>query len=523
MFINHSSRQVTAKIVYYGPGLSGKTTNLQYIFSVTSPKTRGELVSVETEIDRTLFFDLLPINVGLINGYQTRFQLYTVPGQIFYDATRKLVLKGVDGIVFVVDSQEMREQASLESFENLKKNLATYNTDLSQVPLVFQFNKRDLKNISSVERLKKLFHIVDTAYFEAISTDGIGVIDTLREISSVTLKKIKKVLSHPREMVKTTTVNFDTNSHQEIIKKEELPFKKIPLDKMENLRRDIFDAQALQSQSQESLVADSQDRDVEFDTLVESDEFPVPTLGEEGIGESDALITLEPEEMVEVQKNPLPEPTCGEFASFPEDDLGEKDEAGFPGEMAEKKPGIGWPVKSGNKEYDTVKEEEFPFPDFPEDGDLEINIEDNSAVVELAREEMLTDETRIRREETVKPAFPPDLVEIDAKDLPFHIPEEDIEVWLDIKDKDGRRGEENDEIKEEKKPASRFNLDETRVTEILGTLVDKTRMTIIKEVRIKEPHLFVEIKDRSGRPIESMVLKVDQEIKKITIILDIKK
>ena len=128
MFINHSSKEVTAKIVYYGTGLSGKTTNLQYIFSITNPQSRGELVSVETEIERTLFFDLLPINVGLIKGYFTKFQLYTVPGQIFYNSTRKMVLKGADGIVFVADSQEAMEDANIESFDNLKVNLAEDNT-----------------------------------------------------------------------------------------------------------------------------------------------------------------------------------------------------------------------------------------------------------------------------------------------------------------------------------------------------------------------------------------------------------
>jgi GTPase SAR1 family protein len=132
MLINHTSKQVTAKIVYYGTGLGGKTTNLQYIFSVTNPRTRGELVSMETEIERTLFFDLLPINVGLLKGYQTKFQLYTVPGQVFYDSTRKLVLKGADGIVFVADSQELMEQANLESFENLKNNLIFHNQNIEE-------------------------------------------------------------------------------------------------------------------------------------------------------------------------------------------------------------------------------------------------------------------------------------------------------------------------------------------------------------------------------------------------------
>ncbi|MCK4890070.1 MAG: GTPase domain-containing protein, partial [Candidatus Aminicenantes bacterium] len=177
MFINHSSKEVTAKIVYYGTGLSGKTTNLQYIFSITNPQSRGELVSVETEIERTLFFDLLPINVGLIKGYFTKFQLYTVPGQIFYNSTRKMVLKGADGIVFVADSQEAMEDANIESFDNLKVNLAEDNNELASVPLVFQYNKRDLKNSSSLERMNEILNPNGYPYFEAISTVGTGVVE----------------------------------------------------------------------------------------------------------------------------------------------------------------------------------------------------------------------------------------------------------------------------------------------------------------------------------------------------------
>jgi len=232
MFINHTSKQVNAKIVYYGPGLSGKTSNLQYIFSVTNPKSRGELVSIETEIERTLFFDLLPINVGLINGYQTKFQLYTVPGQIFYDSTRKLVLKGADGIVFVVDSQELMEQANLDSFNNLEKNLSDQRQDIRDIPLVFQFNKRDLKTILPVDRINEKVNRHNSPYFEAIATKGTGVIETLREISSLTLMRIREVIESTKvpKVFSRPTINFDTDPNHRILSKEELPLRKISVE-----------------------------------------------------------------------------------------------------------------------------------------------------------------------------------------------------------------------------------------------------------------------------------------------------
>lgn len=228
MFINHHSKQVTAKIVYYGPGLSGKTTNLQYIFSVTNPKTRGELVSIETDIERTLFFDLLPINVGLVNGYQARFQLYTVPGQVFYDSTRQLVLKGADGIVFVADSQEVMENANVDSLENLKVNLAKHQQSIEELPVVFQFNKRDLKNTLPIERLNRRLNTIAAPSFGASAITGAGVIETLREISSMTLRKIKGLLAKTIQAQSLEAfVNFDTDRKQKIIKREELPLKKV--------------------------------------------------------------------------------------------------------------------------------------------------------------------------------------------------------------------------------------------------------------------------------------------------------
>lgn len=230
MLINHASKQVTAKIVYYGAGLSGKTTNLQYIFSVTNPKARGELVSMETEIERTLFFDLLPINVGLIKGYQTRFQLYTVPGQIFYDSTRKLVLKGADGIVFVVDSQELMEPANLESYQNLQDNLSFYNCHVKEMPFVFQYNKRDLKNILPVDRINHHLNQFRQPFFEAVAKAGSGVIETLRDISSQILVKIKQNLDQETASGYRPMVNFDVDRNQKIKKIAELPLKRISAD-----------------------------------------------------------------------------------------------------------------------------------------------------------------------------------------------------------------------------------------------------------------------------------------------------
>jgi len=242
MFINHSSKEVTAKIVYYGTGLSGKTTNLQYIFSVTNPQSRGELVSVETDIERTLFFDLLPINVGLIKGYFTKFQLYTVPGQIFYNSTRKMVLKGADGIVFVADSQQAMEDANMESLENLKKNLLEDNSELSDIPMVIQYNKRDLKGLSTLDRLNEILNPNGHPYFEAISTKGEGVVETLREISKLTLEHIKTEIDllDSKSGIRPV-ISFDINTEKELIPKEEIPVKRVKTDEEEKNQEIIND------------------------------------------------------------------------------------------------------------------------------------------------------------------------------------------------------------------------------------------------------------------------------------------
>ncbi len=195
VFFNYTTMQVSAKIVYYGAGLCGKTTNLQYIHSKTDPHSRGEMVSLETEADRTLFFDLLPLEVGKIGGMRVRVQLYTVPGQVFYNTTRKLVLKGVDGIVFVADSQVPALDATLESFENLKQNLEEFNQPLESIPFIFQFNKRDIRNIHSVERLNRCLNPNGYEVFGAAALHGIGVFETLKAISRKTLAAVHRRIS----------------------------------------------------------------------------------------------------------------------------------------------------------------------------------------------------------------------------------------------------------------------------------------------------------------------------------------
>src|SRR5690348_7547799 len=191
VFFNHATRQMTAKIVYYGPGLCGKTTNLNTIYGKTSQKARGEMVSLNTETDRTLFFDLLPMDVGMVGGFKTKLQLYTVPGQVFYNTTRKLVLKGVDGIVFVVDSQTPMLDACKESYQNLLENMKELGIEVSAIPVVFQWNKRDLKNVVPVEELESTFNERGLPSFQAVASDGSGVFETLRGITKLALAHIK--------------------------------------------------------------------------------------------------------------------------------------------------------------------------------------------------------------------------------------------------------------------------------------------------------------------------------------------
>ena len=192
-FINYSSREINCKLVYYGPGLCGKTTNLKYIYDKIAETAKGKMISLATESERTLFFDFLPLSLGEIRGYKTRFHLYTVPGQVFYDASRKLILKGVDGVVFVADSQEARFEANLESLDNLKENLREQGSDLERIPCVMQYNKRDLDSVMSVEDLRRALNPDGRmSDFEASAATGKGVFETLKALAKLVLLDLRR-------------------------------------------------------------------------------------------------------------------------------------------------------------------------------------------------------------------------------------------------------------------------------------------------------------------------------------------
>ncbi len=188
--INYASREINCKIVYYGTGLGGKTTNLEYIYSRVNPDTKGKMISLATETERTLFFDFLPIDLGEIRGFKTRFHLYTVPGQVYYNASRRLILKGVDGLVFVADSQATRAEANIESMHNLYDNLETYGYDLQTIPFAIQYNKRDMPNILSMEELRAQINPMGVPDFEGVAIEGKGVFETLSCVSKLVVKSL---------------------------------------------------------------------------------------------------------------------------------------------------------------------------------------------------------------------------------------------------------------------------------------------------------------------------------------------
>ncbi|MFQ5780489.1 MAG: ATP/GTP-binding protein [Nitrospiria bacterium] len=191
-FINYSAREISCKIVYYGPGLCGKTTNLIYIYKKINPDSKGKMISLATETERTLFFDFLPLALGNIKGFKVRFHLYTVPGQIFYDASRKLILRGVDGVIFVADSQVERMEANIESMDNLQKNLKEQGLNLDDIPFVIQYNKRDLPNVVPIDEMNHAMNPRKVPSFEAVAATGAGVFDTLKEIAKIVIFELKK-------------------------------------------------------------------------------------------------------------------------------------------------------------------------------------------------------------------------------------------------------------------------------------------------------------------------------------------
>jgi len=228
--LNYATKEIIIKIVYYGPGMSGKTTNIQYLHSVLNPKTRGKLLSLATEADRTLFFDFLPVESGKIRDFSIRFQLYTVPGQVWYNATRKLILRGADAIVFVADSQSEMMEQNIESLKNMHENLVAYNINPNDIPLILQYNKRDIPNILSIDELNKnLNKNKKYEYIESVAVDGTGVEDTFQRISKLVLqgitKKHKIEVQPAEELVKT--IEPET-SHEEMILTKPIPEEPVP-------------------------------------------------------------------------------------------------------------------------------------------------------------------------------------------------------------------------------------------------------------------------------------------------------
>ena len=191
-FINYSSKEINCKIVYYGPGLCGKTSNLHYVYKRMNPEARGKMVSLATETERTLFFDFLPLSLGEVRGFKTRFHLYSVPGQVFYDASRRLILRGLDGVVFCADSQLTRMDANIESFENLRINLEDQGYSLERIPLVMQYNKRDLPHIASLAEMHSLLNSRNAPEFEACAATGLGVFETLKAVIKLILNDLRK-------------------------------------------------------------------------------------------------------------------------------------------------------------------------------------------------------------------------------------------------------------------------------------------------------------------------------------------
>lgn len=249
-FVNYTTKNIAIKIVYYGPGLSGKTTNLRHIYSRMDSNSRGELLCLETPIERTIFFDLLPIKAGMIHDFQIHFQLMTVPGQVFYGASRKSVLKGADGLVFVADSQIPLLDANLENFDGLRKNLLEYNVDLNFIPMVFQYNKRDLETLIPVETFNSLLNPLKLSFFESSAINGEGVFETLKAIARITVPYVReKVFGEKREPAEK-----EKEERQIIIEDAERERGKLKEGVREELRKTAGEEVAFVSKKEEATI-----------------------------------------------------------------------------------------------------------------------------------------------------------------------------------------------------------------------------------------------------------------------------
>jgi mutual gliding-motility protein MglA len=245
VLFNYSSKELTAKIVYYGPALGGKTSSLEYIYKGLPAKVKGKMLSLSTQTDRTLFFDFLPMELGKIYGWRVRVQLYTVPGQVFYDATRKIVLKGADGVVFVVDSQAQMLNANLESWQNFQDNLKANNIDFAIIPLIIQYNKRDIKNILSIAELEQKINTRNVPYFETIATDGNGVLDALKSITKIVLQHLQKQYNKVfQEEHKEETQKKQAAPQQKEISEKKEPIAATPYPKMtpQEIKKPVVEA-----------------------------------------------------------------------------------------------------------------------------------------------------------------------------------------------------------------------------------------------------------------------------------------
>lgn len=294
--INYAKKEINAKIVYYGPALSGKTTNLEYIHRALKSEQKGKLISLATEGDRTLFFDFLPVDIGDIYGVRVRFHLYTVPGQIFYNETRKMVLKGVDGIVFVADSQRSMIEQNVESLKNLQENLISLGRDLRSIPLVIQYNKRDLEDISSIEELNSKLNEFNSEYFEGIAIRGIGVLETLSSITGLVYERLKELsILKPEKESKVRLRIIAPDKEEQKVKlgeDEDLEFipsdELVPVDEASEILSGIGDIKVAPQQWDEMTPAEGLSDEKTTQPVFEGLKFGTPVYE----GKTDMIIPL---------------------------------------------------------------------------------------------------------------------------------------------------------------------------------------------------------------------------------------